>query len=406
MSVLCVMAGFTANSQNQNVSINNTGNAPDASAILDVSSTTKGVLIPRMTTAQRTGITPLGMSQKGLLVYDTDLAQFWYFDGTQWMPIQGVTGGTGPTGAAGVQGPTGAAGINGIQGPTGPAGANGATGIQGPVGPTGAAGIDGATGIQGPTGNTGAQGIQGVTGPSGIDGATGPTGAVGAVGATGPAGANGAAGATGPAGANGAVGATGPAGANGAVGATGPAGANGAIGATGPAGANGAVGATGPAGSNGAAGATGPTGAAGAIGATGPAGTNGSNGAVGATGPTGPSVVTAIVYANSSTPYGSTTVRKTISVTTTAVTDHVLLLGEFDYAKDATQSFVSLGIWRGATELAETSILATASADNTDFIQWIDTPGLGTFTYTIQDKAGAGSYSIAYGSMLTAIVFK
>ena len=34
----------------QNVGINSTGAAPDASAMLDVSSTTKGFLMPRMTT--------------------------------------------------------------------------------------------------------------------------------------------------------------------------------------------------------------------------------------------------------------------------------------------------------------------------------------------------------------------
>jgi hypothetical protein len=36
--------------------INATGIAPDPSAMLDVRSTTKGLLIPRMTTAQRTAL--------------------------------------------------------------------------------------------------------------------------------------------------------------------------------------------------------------------------------------------------------------------------------------------------------------------------------------------------------------
>lgn len=376
---LGIFAFFNAMSQSQNVSINETGNAADPSAILDISSNTKGVLIPRLTTVQRLAITPLTAAQKGLLVYDSDLSEFWYWDGTQWMPIMGLTGGTGPTGpsgADGIAGPTGPSGIDGITGPTG------ANGIDGPTGPTGLTGADGAIGATGATGAAGINGATGATGPTGLAGANGATGA------TGSAGVNGATGATGP---------TGLAGANGATGATGSAGVNGATGPTGANGANGATGATGAAGTNG---ATGPTGAAGTNGAT------GATGAIGATGPTGNSLVTAIVYSNTSTPYGSTTIRKTISVTTTAATDKVLLLGEFDYAKDATQSFVSLGLWRGAIELAETSILATASADNTDFIQWIDVPGVGTFTYTLQDKAGAGSYSTIYGSMLTAIVFK
>jgi hypothetical protein len=114
---------------------------------------------------------------------------------------------------------------------------------------------------------------------------------------------------------------------------------------------------------------------------------------------------TDFIYSQSTTPYGSTTVRKTITVTTTA-TDRVLLLGEFDFAKDASASYVSFGIWRGATELVETSALSSANADNNCFAQWVDTPGAGTWTYTIMDKAGAGGYSIVYGSMITAIVFK
>lgn len=113
-----------------------------------------------------------------------------------------------------------------------------------------------------------------------------------------------------------------------------------------------------------------------------------------------------VVYSETTTPYGSDNTRKTITITTTSATDKVLLLGEFDFAKDASQSYVSLGIWRGGTEIAETSILATASADNTCFVQWVDVPGVGTFTYTIQDRAGAGGYDIVYGSMLTAVVYK
>src|SRR4051812_47818946 len=52
----------------QNVAINATGAAPAASAMLDVSSTTMGSLIPRMTSAQRTAI---AAPATGLEVYDT-----------------------------------------------------------------------------------------------------------------------------------------------------------------------------------------------------------------------------------------------------------------------------------------------------------------------------------------------
>ncbi|MBI4645884.1 MAG: hypothetical protein HY738_04625 [Bacteroidia bacterium] len=62
----------------QNVGISTDGSDPDASAMLDVKSTSKGLLIPRMTTAQRTGIlTPAN----GLFVYDITTSSFWYYDG-------------------------------------------------------------------------------------------------------------------------------------------------------------------------------------------------------------------------------------------------------------------------------------------------------------------------------------
>ncbi len=68
------------------VAINETGASPDSSAILDISSTNKGLLIPRVTTAERNAI---GTTQTGLLVYDTDTESFWYFDNTQaiWVEI-------------------------------------------------------------------------------------------------------------------------------------------------------------------------------------------------------------------------------------------------------------------------------------------------------------------------------
>lgn len=68
----------------QNVAINATGAAPAASAMLDVASTTTGILIPRMTSAQRTAI---AAPATGLQVYDTTTGTFWYYDGTQWLEM-------------------------------------------------------------------------------------------------------------------------------------------------------------------------------------------------------------------------------------------------------------------------------------------------------------------------------
>jgi hypothetical protein len=56
---------------------------PDDSAVLDINSTTKGLLIPRMTNVQRQAITN---PAAGLQVYVTDFngGRFMFYDGTEW----------------------------------------------------------------------------------------------------------------------------------------------------------------------------------------------------------------------------------------------------------------------------------------------------------------------------------
>jgi len=56
---------------------------PDASAALDISSTTKGLLLPRMTNAQRLVI---ASPAAGLVVFVTDFdgGSFMFYDGTEW----------------------------------------------------------------------------------------------------------------------------------------------------------------------------------------------------------------------------------------------------------------------------------------------------------------------------------
>tara|TARA_R110000868_G_scaffold169814_2_gene404905 strand:+ start:676 stop:1446 length:771 start_codon:yes stop_codon:yes gene_type:complete len=62
----------------------NTFNARASCAVLDINSTTGGLLLPRMTTAQRTAISsPIG----GLIVFDTDLSSFMAYDGTSWKTV-------------------------------------------------------------------------------------------------------------------------------------------------------------------------------------------------------------------------------------------------------------------------------------------------------------------------------
>ncbi len=86
---LVIFAIDTLTAQNS-VSINNTGALADNSAMLDISSTTKGLLIPRMTATQRDAI---NSPANGLLVYVTDDNSFWYYNGTQWTSIGGSGGG-------------------------------------------------------------------------------------------------------------------------------------------------------------------------------------------------------------------------------------------------------------------------------------------------------------------------
>ncbi|MCP4001420.1 MAG: hypothetical protein GY727_10975, partial [Gammaproteobacteria bacterium] len=66
------------------VGINTDGSSPDTSALLDVKSTTKGMLIPRMTTTQRTAIS---LPATGLLVFDETTGGFWFYNGTAWVSL-------------------------------------------------------------------------------------------------------------------------------------------------------------------------------------------------------------------------------------------------------------------------------------------------------------------------------
>ena len=63
------------------IAINDDGANPDASSILDIKSTDKGMLIPRMTTAQKMAISS---PATGLLVFDNETNSFWFYDGSAW----------------------------------------------------------------------------------------------------------------------------------------------------------------------------------------------------------------------------------------------------------------------------------------------------------------------------------
>jgi type IV secretory pathway TrbF-like protein len=69
----------------QNVGINDDGSTPNASAMLDVKSTNKGFLAPRLTETQKNAISSPAI---GLLIFQTDgTSGFYYYDGSVWQMI-------------------------------------------------------------------------------------------------------------------------------------------------------------------------------------------------------------------------------------------------------------------------------------------------------------------------------
>ncbi len=79
-ATLLVLAVCFASAQSVGIGTN----SPLPSAQLDISSSTKGLLVPRMTTSARLGILS---PAKGLMVYDSTAKQFYYHDGTGWQFI-------------------------------------------------------------------------------------------------------------------------------------------------------------------------------------------------------------------------------------------------------------------------------------------------------------------------------
>ena len=76
----------------QGVAINTDGSLPNANAILDVKSSTKGILIPRLDYANR----PTGTLATGMLIYVTANGPdgnnaFYYYDGTSWLKVRNNT---------------------------------------------------------------------------------------------------------------------------------------------------------------------------------------------------------------------------------------------------------------------------------------------------------------------------
>jgi hypothetical protein len=87
--IVFVLTALASNAQTVVVTDDNSVTTGDASSVLDVKSTAKGFLAPRMTQAQRVAISS---PATGLLVYQTDgTAGYYYYNGSTWLVIAHTT---------------------------------------------------------------------------------------------------------------------------------------------------------------------------------------------------------------------------------------------------------------------------------------------------------------------------
>jgi hypothetical protein len=93
--ILLVLLHSPVTAQN-NVGIGTT--TPDPSAILDLTSSDKGFLVPRLTTIEMNSV-PSPAS--GLLIYNTTVSGFYYYNGVAWLPFLAPNNGWLLTGNAG-----------------------------------------------------------------------------------------------------------------------------------------------------------------------------------------------------------------------------------------------------------------------------------------------------------------
>ncbi len=92
LCLLIILLGHPLFSKAQNVGINASGAAPDASAVLDVVATDKGLLVPRVSITNALTAAPVTAPVTSLLVYNTNAAitsgngvGYYYWDGSQWV---------------------------------------------------------------------------------------------------------------------------------------------------------------------------------------------------------------------------------------------------------------------------------------------------------------------------------
>jgi hypothetical protein len=99
LTTLIILIGLTSyRAKAQSMGISSSAITPDASSILEMRTTTKGMLIPRMTTTERNAISA---PATGLMIYNTTTSNFNFYNGSSWIAIfsgsSGVTSVSGTT---------------------------------------------------------------------------------------------------------------------------------------------------------------------------------------------------------------------------------------------------------------------------------------------------------------------
>lgn len=88
LTLFFMIFALTSSAQVGGIAVNASGASPDPDAYLDVSGTSGGILIPRMTQTQRNAIPTPALS---LMIYQTDNTPgFYYYDGSAWTGIGGA----------------------------------------------------------------------------------------------------------------------------------------------------------------------------------------------------------------------------------------------------------------------------------------------------------------------------
>ncbi len=96
-TLLMILITLNETASAQNIGIGTS--TPHASAVLEIKSNTRGILLPRTSTTSRNAIAG---PAKGLILYDTTTSTFWFHNGSAWSQLASGGNGWNITGNAGI----------------------------------------------------------------------------------------------------------------------------------------------------------------------------------------------------------------------------------------------------------------------------------------------------------------